>query len=104
MRLAHRLVTRNSAGPLVMVSQAKPSGCRRAASSCWQPASSGVTEGRAISCSVSCRVRDMRAAGGSVFHVERDFGEGRLVVELLLLGLCLGGAAEVVLQAPHQVG
>ncbi len=58
-RRAQRLRTRKLSGPLSMRSQAKPMGCRASARSSRQPASSGVTEGRLISCSVSCRVRDM---------------------------------------------
>ena len=34
---AHRLVTRKSAGPLSMVSSAKPSRARRSPRICWQP-------------------------------------------------------------------
>ena len=51
-RRAHRLVT-----PLrSMNSLANPSRSRRSARSRWQPASSGVSEGRAIICCASSRV------------------------------------------------
>ena len=56
---AHRLLTRKLGGPLSSRSQAKPSGARRSVSRSRQPASSGVMEGRAMSCSVSCRVGDI---------------------------------------------
>ncbi len=48
--VAHRLST----SPKRRCSQAKPAACRRAASSAWHPASSGVTDGRAISAQASC--------------------------------------------------
>ena len=57
---AHRLLTRKLSGPLSMRSQANPSGVRREAIRSRQPASSGVTEGREMSCSVSWRVRDIK--------------------------------------------
>src|SRR6185312_9719496 len=56
---AHRLVT-----PLtVSVSQWNPSGARRAAMIAWQPASSGVSERRAISARVSSRTLLVGGAG-----------------------------------------
>ena len=59
-RMAHRLLTRAPSGPNGIGSQTKPSGCRRSAISAWQPPSSGVTEGRAISASSRCSVSSMR--------------------------------------------
>ena len=61
-RMAHRLVTRKSAGPQTCVSHAKPSGASRAFSISWQPASSGVNDGRAISASASCKARSISVA------------------------------------------
>ncbi|NNU43081.1 hypothetical protein HK415_07790 [Ramlibacter sp. B156] len=58
-RLAHRLVTRKSVGPLAMVSQLKPWACRRWAMKVWQCPSSGVTERWAISCSARWSVLDI---------------------------------------------
>ncbi len=55
-RLAQRLRTRKVSGPDSMNSQAKPSGCNASARMSMHPASSGVTEGRAISCSARRRV------------------------------------------------
>ncbi len=65
-RIAHRLLTGCSPLPKTSDSQSKPSARRRCASSAWQPASRGVTEAAAISCSVSCRVRSvMRSDAGN---------------------------------------
>ena len=55
-RIAHRLLTRPSAGPLSMASHTKPSGVKRCAIIGKQPWSFGVTEGRAMSASASRRV------------------------------------------------
>ena len=54
-RRAHRLQT----PPLSMRSRRKPSGARREATSSRQPASSGVTEGRAMSSQASARVEEL---------------------------------------------
>ena len=56
---AHKLVTRKFCGPLTMVSHLKPKGASRAIKMAWQFASSGVMEGREISCSASRSVRDI---------------------------------------------
>ena len=55
-RLAQRLRTRALAGPLLMSSQTKPSGSMRWRMRSMQPASSGVTEGRASRAWASSRV------------------------------------------------
>ena len=57
--MAHKLLTRNDSGPLSMRSHAKPRGTKCETINSKHPASSGVAEGRAISCSASERVRDM---------------------------------------------
>ena len=92
-RTAHRLVTGAPAGPKTSVSQTKPCGRSRSAISAWQPASSGVSDGRAISASASRSAAPSQgdasagqaatAAGrtGSAMHVESDLGEaGHLVL------------------------
>src|SRR5437868_12336168 len=112
-RTAQRLVTRKSSGPLCIVSQTKPSGLSRSMIRGWKPPSFGVRDRQAISCSVNCKVRDIgvsvlqscaacaRVVGA---NVQRDFGEGRLVVGVFLLRLDTRHGAHVVLQTPHQVG
>ena len=62
-RMAQRFWTRKLSGPQSILSQAKPRGTSRAPISSRHPASSGVTEGRAINCSASWSVRDIRKAG-----------------------------------------
>ena len=55
-RLAQRLRTRKVSGPESMNSQTNPRGFKASAIRSRQPASSGVTEGREISCSAKRRV------------------------------------------------
>ncbi len=57
---AHRLATRKASGPLSMRWQSKSSGLSRAAMMSRHPASSGVTEGRAISSSARRSVAVIR--------------------------------------------
>jgi hypothetical protein len=66
-RRSHRFVV----SPRATVSARKPDGASRAAISAWQPASSGVTEARAISARVSSRVGFIR------FAAHRRAGRGR---------------------------
>ena len=79
---AHKLRTLNEAGPLSIHSNVKPNGASRAAITSMQPASSGVFDCAAISCSVRRMVSSAdepslgaRAlSGGSTAHVVASVG------------------------------
>src|SRR3989442_1849593 len=91
-RRAQRLVT----SPNFMGSQRKPALSRRAASSSWQPPSSGVTDRRAISSLARSRAPEPSGIHVDLEIVERSAAGGRkhaflLFAAGLLSGLLGGG-------------